>query len=646
MKIRPKFTSDWKIKMEIVNNFLQQPWVIPALSKTIEESKSIKSISLFFNEKLKWNTALKSEKKDKLETISDLTFKGIHKLWKNTFGNTLGYLKEFEIEGGQNRLFFHSIDSLTWLGTISNILETNSSIIQNFIINSLDFQILEEKLVENQFIGITTSEGFKIWLKSRIPDFIFEDAIISSLTAIERIQLELDLGTISECNIESNNNKNLLIKINKSNELALTKFDDSIEYDSRLDSLFSSLIRFPQKITIPGQILDYIATQSIKTINPLMEEMKATPIESEISEDEIISLIGFDEELLDRMEKTIKAIASNYNIQEISIPYLGQKIFRLPSAVIQLSLSYLIGQGRIKDAKLKFSNPSILYPDILKLDLFSPNENELEIMSKIKEFYQEINKPLKDLIILLDRFQYLSSTTQVFNELEAIRQNTDSYPLITLSRDINSIITSLNEKIIITEKKDLIDKSKIINRIRVGMESLKIKMSIFNKDIDLLNRVLHRFLPYPITINEFNDNSGLELIFECNSNQCSKNRTILVHKSIEAWRKFLLFLDDKKLSTSIKEFIKPLKENIDLLNNEIDEDLIKKLLWDLDTIILTNEERELLISDINNEKSLESSETVISLIKSQCEICEKWFCVDHYNNDQFKCNTHQKLMNL
>ena len=500
-----------KLEMELHNNLIQQhPWLVSSLSKTLEESKSIKSISLFYNDKLNWINIAKNEKNDKIEPVTDLTFKSINKLWENTFGSSLGALKEFELEGGQNRFFFHSIDSLVWLGGLSNIIESTSSILQKFIINSLDFQIRKEKLEEDQFIGIMTSEGFKIWLKSKIPDFILEDAITSSLTAIERLQLELGLGRISECSISSNNEKNLMIKINKSNEFALTKFDDFVKYDSRLDFFFSNLIRTPQKINVSGQILDYIATQSIKSVNPLLEEMRATPIESEISDDEMLSLIGFDEELLERMEKTIGAIASSYNIQEISIPYLGQKIFRLPSAVIQLSLNYLIGQGRIKGANLKYSDPTFLYPDILKLDLYKPNEEEIEDIAKITEIYNEINESLRDLITLLDRYQYMSSTTQVFNELEAVRQNTDSYPLITLSRDISAIITSLNEKLIILEKKDIEVKSKMHNRINLEIESLKIKISTLNKDIHSLNNVLYRFLPYPITIKEFSDNSGLD----------------------------------------------------------------------------------------------------------------------------------------
>jgi hypothetical protein len=614
-------------------------WLTPAFSRTLKSSKSLKSLSLLSDANLNWIETKDLDKKD-ISLITETTFRGISSLWKNTFQTYFGPITEFEIEGGQNRFNYNSLSDSIWWGSISSNIETNFQHIQDLIINSLDYQIELDQLTDHQFLAIITIEGFNLWLKSKLPDFLLEDAITASLSALERLQLELKIGNVKESSLVTNNNKILDIIMNNSNELAITKYDNNIMYDSLINGLFKNLRRTPHNINIPEHIVEYFKNSSTQTVNPLMEEMKTTPIESEISEDEMLSLIGFDEALLDRMEKTITALASTYNIREISIPYLGKKIFRLPSVVIQLSLSYLIGQGRIKNAKLKFSSTDVLVPDILELDFFSPSEYEKNIIDDLSLDYKNILVLLEKFLIVLENFQHFKPTSNVFNELEAIRQNTDSYPLITLSRDILIIITSLKEKTSLLDKKDSDEKTKLHEKIKSDLESLKMKTSRLREDIQSFYSFLYRFLPFPKAVSENKEYNKVELLFACSYDQCEMSASIEITKSTEAWKKFLIFLKEKKQTTSIIEFVKSLSKQLFILNSDISEQTTHELSWNIDSLILTNEERESLIEDTI------SNNDISNVNQSQCEVCQNWFCGSHFNESQFKCKIHQKLTNI
>ncbi|MHA2103803.1 MAG: hypothetical protein ACW981_10260 [Candidatus Hodarchaeales archaeon] len=617
-------------------------WLTPAFSRTLKSSKSLKSLSLLLDNSLNWIETKGLDKND-ISLITETTFRGISSLWKNTFQTYFGQLTEFEIEGGQNRFYYSSLDASIWWGSISSNIESNFQHIQDLLINSLDFQIDLDQLTDDQFLAIITTEGFNLWLKSKLPEFLLEDAITASLSALERLQLELKIGNVKESSLLTNNNKILEIVMNNSNELAITKYDNNIKYDSLINKFFKNLIRTPHKINIPEHIVEYFKSISTQTVNPLMEEMKTTPIESEISEDEMLSLIGFDEALLDRMEKTIIALASAYNIREISIPYLGKKIFRLPSVVIQLSLSYLIGQGRIKNAKLKFTSADVLVPDILELDFFSPSEEEKKVIADLSVDYKNILDLLENFLSILENFQHFKPTSNIFNELEAIRQNTDSYPLITLSRDISIIITSLKEKISLLDKKESEEKTKLQERIKIDIESLKMKMSRLREDIQSFYSFLFRFLPFPKAVNEYKEDNKVELLFTCSYDQCEMTSSIEITKSIETWKKFLIFLKEKKQSSSIIEFVKSHTKQLFLLNSDINEQTVKDMSWNIDSLILTNEERESLIEDtIRNKENTDIS----NVNQSQCEVCQNWFCSSHFIESQFKCKIHQKLTNI
>jgi hypothetical protein len=88
--------------------------------------------------------------------------------------------------------------------------------------------------------------------------------------------------------------------MNSSNELAITKYDSGVNYDSLIKKFFMNMKRSSNIINIPDHIINFLRNKSTQIVNPLIEEMRATPIESEISSDEIDSLINFDESLLDR----------------------------------------------------------------------------------------------------------------------------------------------------------------------------------------------------------------------------------------------------------------------------------------------------------------------------------------------------------
>jgi hypothetical protein len=307
--------------------------------------------------------------------------------------------------------------------------------------------------------------------------------------------------------------------------------------------------------------------------------------------------------------------------------------------VIQLSLSYLIGQGRFKNANLKFSAPNLLFPDILELDPFSPSELEKEQINEITEEYNILLTNLREYLHILEDFQHVKPSSNVFNEIEAIRQNTDSYPLITLSRDISTAITSLKEKISLIEKKDAIQQPKLQEKVNSGLDSLRIKIINLKKDMLSFYSFLYRFLPFPINVIIDSQENQVKLEFRCAYLECEKTSFINSPQNIEAWRKFLLFLTEKKQSLSIKEFIEPLIPQLNLLNSEISERMLSEMTWNVDSLIITSEEREILIQETNK------NEFVSETNESQCEICEFWYCSDHFNEEEFKCVTHQRLLN-
>jgi hypothetical protein len=215
--------------------------------------------------------------------------------------------------------------------------------------------------------------------------------------------------------------------------------------------------------------------------------------------------------------------------------------------------------------------------------------------------------------------------------------------LITLSRDIFIIITSLKEKVSILDKKDSDEKIKLHEKIKSDLESLKMKTSRLREDIQSFYNFLYRFLPFPRAVSEYKEDDKVELLFTCSYDQCEMTSSIEITKSIEAWKKFLIFLKEKKQTSSIIEFVKSLSKQLFILNSDINEQTVKELSWNIDSLILTNEERESLIEDTirNNDNN-----DISNVNQSQCEVCQNWFCSSHFIESQFKCKIHQKLTNM
>ncbi|MFW9929603.1 MAG: hypothetical protein ACFFD1_09445 [Candidatus Thorarchaeota archaeon] len=636
------------------SEFIEFPWLPSSLINTLNSSKSLKSVFLLNKGEISWFETKDINKKARNKKLLEIAFQGFTTLWEVTFKSLTGSFFSFEVEGSSYRFYFYKIKLNLWLGFEGSIIEGISNIIQQIVINGLEDFIILDKVQDNQFLGLITSEGYHLWLKSKYPDFILEDVLSSCFSAIERIQLELKIGSIDECVFQTTKGNKLEVKMNRTNELSLTNFDENIHYDSSLYNLFYEIIRSNQRINFSEHLSQVLQKYTEREQNPLLEEMRATPIESEITDDELISLIGFDEALLERMEKTITAIVGAYNIREISIPYLGQKIFRLPSIVVQLSLSYLIGQGRLQRAHLKMSNPSVYVPDILELELFSYSEDEYKQIVLIRDIFDNIMVSVNEFISELNNYIFSKPKTKIFNEIESIRQNTDTYPIFTLIRDIHEYVSRITEYYSMIEMRtknldnsdSLTEKGSLENKIEFNINALFNKLELFQTTLKSIARYLFRFIPNPQDVRYNETDQYLNIIFRCSHNKCQKMKIITIKSEIFAWRKFLMLLPEKKVTPNIEIFIKPLKECYENIPRTLNRESIEAYSWNLDDFVLTNEERELIINTVFSKIDSDTNKEWIKEINTAiCEICDNWFCQDHYNFDQFKCSLHQKLKN-
>ena len=127
---------------------------------------------------------------------------------------------------------------------------------------------------------------------------------------------------------------------------------------------------------------------------------------------------------------------------------------------------------------------------------------------------------------------------------------------------------------------------------------------------------------------------------------CGKNKQIISSANHNAWKKYLLFINEKYQTESIIQYVSSLRNKFSFLQHELSVEQVRNFNWNLDEFILTNEEREGIISDLKLESDVKTMGELSDLIEGQCEICDKWFCNIHFDNEQFKCNIHQKMINI
>ena len=332
-------------------------------------------------------------------------------------------------------------------------------------------------------------------------------------------------------------------------------------------------------------------------------------------------------------------------------------MFRLPPAVIQLSLSYLISKGDLGHSRLQQSDNSLINPDLLIFDIFVPTEAEQSFVNSVNSEINKLMAPLRKILKQLDNYGIINvSTTHVLNELVAIRQASDPYSLINLAKGIKANISSIQllkyrEEQRKLQKESTLDRESFIQKVTADIDSLKKDLDIFISDIKSLSAILSRLIPIPSEIieNSSDSKSFYSLKFSCGTPTCSNSITITITRSILAWQKYLLFLPNEIKTTSIKNFTKLLELKFDSIPKVLDLESIGQFSWELEEFILQIEEREQLLRETQKgiEFEIQEDEVLHSLANyRQCLECEKWYCSSHYNIEQFMCKKHEQSLSM
>ena len=629
-------------------------WFIPAIESTFNYYKDINVI--FFRD-MKSNSWLKSKNryfKRKTTTI-DLALAGFETLFLESLGINLGKIKQLEIEGKRNSIFSKQVTEMLSYAVVGRTRisqnEVNESLLEHALENHVQLQ------ENNDFIGLVTPEGFPIWVQSKEPNYLIEESLTACFFALERLQLDLNLGPLNSCTFYGQQSRSLDIKMNLSNDLAIIVYTSQLlEIDQFIKDFFLEIQHKPQKIRIPENLL--LQFQSKGNISNILQDMRTLTDSNteDISDDEMVALIGFDEALLDRMTTTLKTLQKTYNVREVSISYL-RKLFRLPSAVIQLSLSYLISKGDLGHSRLQQSDDSLINPDLLLLDIFVPTDTEQSFLDLVNSEITNLMSPLRKTLKQLDNYSIINtSTTHVLNELVAIRQSSDPYSLINLAKGMKDNVSSIlklkyREEQRKLQKESVLETDNFMQKVEVDVASLKKDHEIFINEIRSLSTILSRLIPIPSEIldNSFDNKNFYSLRFSCENPGCPNSIMLPISKSILAWQKYLFFLPEQNKNTSINKFTIQLEKKFDTIPKQLDLSSNEEFSWNLEEFILQIEERELLLKETQKsiEFEIQEEEGFHSLANyRQCIECEGWFCPNHYNFEQFMCKQHERSLGV
>jgi hypothetical protein len=536
------------------------------------------------------------------EDITDCLFTLIDDIFSNDIGNSLS----IEIEGHQARYYSVILQQenkilLSYLGAAH---QSNIEIIQKIIENEMQtiYNQIDSPAYEH-FVGLVSPEGLALWVKSRTDEFLLNSVIATCFSSIERITLELKLGDIFDYQMTGTTEDIFHVVFNPAQDTAIASFYNRIlEIPQNKEHIFNQFIRVNKRLIVPEFILkDHVKPQ----VNPILEEIRATRGDesAETQDDEIQALHSFSDELLDRMNYTITALVNQYSAYEISIPYL-RKLFKIPPSVIQISLDFLINQGRL-NGQLISSKPDLIMPDLLiiKTNIYSSEDEILiqEIQRKVEKYLEPIDK----LLIPPESINQVQSSakTKVLSEESAVRSLTDFSSLIGLADEILQQTKITFQRMNVLELRinqghaDQDPSFNLEKQIHADINSIQQKLQRFKHDINSQYTVLQHFLPLPYKTME------TKLIFLCGSPNCNQEISIEFDKKIPtSWRKFLLFHPQvEKVDLSLQELVIRLKTIYERIPEDVTQENMEEI-PDLTLFILNYEEREELITQILTNK--------------------------------------------
>ncbi|HKZ39510.1 MAG TPA: hypothetical protein VJ044_01030, partial [Candidatus Hodarchaeales archaeon] len=565
-----------------------------------------------------------------------------------------------ELEGRRKKIYSQDLDNFFGFHFITAALQNPSDVLQGLVQIALEQQAKFDVSDQSEFVALTTPDGLPLWTLSKSSDpllqYSIEEGFVSCFSSIERMQIELGIGPLKELHLSGIKSQSLRIQMNQAGDLALATYRRENEEFISIQSFFSTIQRNQGRLRIPEEFKELLGKTPPKS--QIAEEMLRSTGQGEHdepSEDEIISLTGFDFGTIDRIEKTIKAIAKSYNINEISVPYL-RGLFQLPAAAIDMSLQFLIIEGRLGRSALARTSSSSLGNDRLILDLHEPSEEEKSFLMELDKVHSSLLADVASVSDLLSTFiQEASSRPSMLTEYSAIMENTDSYPLMVLIRDMHELNREIKDEMRKLDVRARQESSKtsrkeddlIRSRINALAESFRQKLRSLRKDLLSMNFMLSRLIPDPTNVEYIDDTSSdypvPVLAFACAEKTCEKTVAVPISTSIAAWKKYLLFRNDKLANATISEFNKDLEEKRQKIPAEPDTPFISSYSWELELFVPQNEERDQLLRDTYKHiDQLDRAEKHWMSTLELCFACDFWFCANHYNSEQFKCVFHQR----
>jgi hypothetical protein len=515
--------------------------------------------------------------------------------------------------------------------------------------------------------GLVASEGYPVWVVSEdqeIDDFLFAISITSLLSLVERIDMEVSSGGISNCKIHGNGSLILNTSFNPSKDLAfaVTSKQDQIKIvkEDNLNTIFQNI---SDPILFSALVPEHIDPEREKILEELREEHSG-----EITDEELSTLNIFDAETLTSLVNEISAVSRNYGANEISIGYLRKRM-KLPSEVLTMALEYLITNGDIKGkiGKEKQSGKEILVLE----DKSKITGTELISIQNVQQQIRDLYLPLNPFLQQIPEEEPSVPTvaiqeemSEVLSEFQVIQLLSDTDSLFLLIADLRILGTQMERSIKsiallqeqVADSKDNVDfveelKKRLDTQIeKVSEQRSAISALATRLSTDILNsyRILTKLLPLPTSVKYHKVIRKVSVMFKCGHAVC--DQFLYLYDDPSIWRKLIFFAHTLSIIESYPEGWENLgSEQIteisqlyfNLLSLADSSEQLESLdslasLSSLNDLLITNTERDKCISNLKQALDSSNNQTDFFSYFGQCSKCQKWYCQAHLKADD-KC---------
>lgn len=511
-------------------------------------------------------------------------------------------------------------------------------------------------------VGLVSSDGVPRWALGTDDEYLFAMGIITLLSLIERIDMEVDSGGVNDCLIVSDQKTKLNIQFNKTEDLALAITQKHTEIDSF--TIIPELLKIFRKINDPSIFQSKIPTLEDEERDKILEEL-LVEYEGDV-EEELQTLSAFDEELMSTLEKEIKTLQRRFRVNMISIGYLRKRL-RLPPEVLRMLIEYLVNMGIINARIGKTKSGEVLVlqksedPEQSKR-LTEVNEIIKSVMLKVDTIFptREIEEiPTIEIVeeeeTGLDAFQVLISVA-------------DSEPLYLLSSDIRKVANQFSYAIksYNTIKKQLerswdsdddLIQEKLMSQLETSEKSyldlqqqITIKVNQFYTDLRNYYQLLFQIIPIPQTMGAKPKGRGRKkrrIYFDCFKDHSttdyflldfSRNWLLLAYFGQEILGIKTPFI--KKVELQHLNDIKKSIETIDSIINQTEIPLSTetiRLTSQLNKLLISNDERDQIVSTLRFVNYKNTTCNIYDVLK-YCKSCKKWYCLRHMKDDNVCVN--------